>query len=126
MDKNDVKILIVDDEPLVASSVECFFEDRDWNVIVDESGEDALKTISDSSIKFAIVDIRLGGMTGEQFIREAYELRQDIVYIICTGSPNYTVDESLYKIPALHKKIFKKPVTDLSALESAIAEYCKE
>lgn len=122
MDKNDIKILIIDDEPLVASSVECFLEDRDWNVVVDESGEDALETIVDETIKFAIVDIRLGGMTGEEFIREAYLKRPDIIYIICTGSPNYTVDESLYQIPALYKQIFKKPVKDLSVLETTIAE----
>lgn len=122
MDKNSLKVIIIDDEPLVADSVECFLEDRDWNVVVAESGEIALDMIKDMSIKVAIVDIRLGGMSGEQFIRKAYDVRDELKFIICTGSPNYMMDDRLHEIPTLYGEIFKKPVNDLTVLEKAILE----
>ena len=64
-------ILIVDDEETIRQSLIDYFEDRLWRVIEAESGEAALKMLDSESPPGAIVDIRLGGMFGDTFIREA-------------------------------------------------------
>lgn len=123
MNKSDIKVLIVDDEPIVADSVECFLEDRDWNVNVVNSAEIALmEKLEDKSINICIVDIRLGGMSGEEFIRKAHAMNKDLKFLICTGSPNYLIDDSLHQIPALYGTVFKKPINDLMTLDAALMD----
>ena len=58
----------------------------------------------------AIVDIRMGGMTGDDFIRKACRKRPGMVFVICTASPGYRVPTDLLDLPNVYKKVFKKPI----------------
>jgi DNA-binding NtrC family response regulator len=113
-------ILIVDDEEFIRQSFADYFEDVGWQIIQAESGEHALQVLKNESPDCAIVDIRMGGMDGNKFIRSAHELNKNIVFLICTGSPEYCVPTDLQKFPRVSNNLFKKPITDIRELENEL------
>jgi len=62
------------------------------------------------------------GMDGNEFIRQAIEKKTDMAFIICTGSPEYSVPEDLKQFACVSNHLFKKPVTDISKLEKKLLE----
>lgn len=113
-------ILIVDDEHYVRQSFCDYFEDRCWEIFSASSGEAALELLKDQACSAAIVDIRMGGMDGETFIRHAYENHPKMVFVICTGSPEYEASQDVLQKPFVSEKVFSKPVTDIENLEKTI------
>jgi len=120
MDVKDRCILVVDDEIFIRQSFIDFFEDRLWRAIEAESGEQALEILDHETPLGAIVDIRLGGMDGNTFIRKACQKNPGLAFVICTGSPEYDVPPDLRDLPGVAQQIFRKPVTDIGRLEQAL------
>lgn len=110
-------VLIVDDEIIIRQSFMDYFEDRLWRVLEADSGEQALEIMEKESPQAAIVDIRLGGMDGNAFIRDAYRKKPKTAFVICTGSPEYDLPADLQKLPGVSGHVFRKPVTDMAKLE---------
>lgn len=123
MTSNEKKILIVDDEPNIRQSFLDFFEDRDWQVFSTDSGEAALEVLETQPCNAAVVDIRMGGMDGETFIRKAYEKCPEMFFVMCTGSPEYKAPEDLKKSPCVCDQIFGKPVINMGELEQKILNF---
>ena len=119
-------VLIIDDEHFVRQSFLDYFQDRLWDVIGAESGEEALAILEKESPHCAIVDIRLGGMDGNAFIREAYLKRTKMAFVICTGSPEYDIPADVRKLPGVSDRVFKKPVANLADLEEEILRLIAE
>ena len=117
MEETNKTILIVDDEAAVRQSFYDYFEDRLWRPRQAESGEQALEILERESPRGVIVDIRMGGMDGNAFIREAIIKRPKAAFVICTGSPEYDIPADLLTFPGVSEQIFKKPVTDMARLE---------
>jgi DNA-binding NtrC family response regulator len=117
----DKLILVVDDESFVRQSFVDFLEDNLWLTYQAESGEDALELLKTVKISAAIVDIRLGGMVGDEFIRKALIQHPDMVFLICTGSPEYHIPPDLLKSGKVSSKLFKKPVYQMSELDIELA-----
>lgn len=113
-------ILIIDDEEIVRESFAYHFEDRLWRCIMAESGEEALDILEEASPHCAIVDIRMGGMDGNAFIREAHLKRPQMVCVICTGSPEYVIPDDVRKLPTVSNLVFNKPVTKMAELEGEL------
>lgn len=115
-------VLIVDDEPFIRQSFVDYFEDRLWRVMSSESGEEALEMLEKESPRGAIVDIRLRGMDGDTFIRNAAKVRSNMVFLICTGSPEYGIPDDLLEMSGVSSHIFWKPVTNIAELEEHLAQ----
>lgn len=115
-------ILIVDDEIYIRQSFIDYFEDRDWMVFDADSGESALELLKTQACSAAIVDIRMTGMDGETFIRNASKKHLDMVFVICTGSPEYETSEDLRQCPKVADQVFGKPVTNIDKLENTVKE----
>ncbi len=113
-------ILILDDESGVRQSLFDYFEDHLWNPIMAESAEEALLLIEKENPVAAIVDVRLPGMNGSDFIREAVRRQISMVFIICSGSSEYEFPQDLKSMASVCNDFFKKPVQDLSVLESEV------
>ena len=122
MDERKKTVLILDDEANIRQSLADYFEDNLWHIILAESGEEALKILESESADGAIVDIRLPGITGDEFIRQACNRKLNMAYIICTGSPVYNVPLDLEKIPCVHNQVFRKPISDLAKLEKVLKQ----
>lgn len=120
-DGKDMKtILILDDEDIVRNSFIDYFEDHSWRTVSAESGEEALKLITENSPDVAIVDIRLPGMDGDEFIRRAHHQNSTMVFVIYTGSPGYDISEDLRGLPNVSRFLFKKPVASMDHLKEEI------
>ena len=121
MDEPVKKVLFVDDEINIRQSFADYFEDNLWETLQAENGEQALEILRTEAPQGAVVDIRMGGMDGNAFIREAYEKNPDLNFIICTGSPEYDVPPDLKALPRVSDTLFRKPVANLSELELTLS-----
>ena len=115
------KVLFVDDEINIRQSFADYFEDNLWETLQAETGEQALEILKTEAPQGAVVDIRMGGMDGNTFIRTAYHANPHLNFIICTGSPEYDVPPDLKKWARVSDTLFRKPVTDMAELEKTLS-----
>jgi len=113
-------IIIVDDEKIIRETLGDFFEDSGWNVSTFSSGEEALLFLEKNSVEYAIVDGRLSGMKGTEFIRKACRLKSGIKYVIYTGASDITIEDDLRKSGVTEKNIVMKPAMGFSVLLNAL------
>ena len=118
-------ILILDDEAAVRQSLVDHFEDRCWRTLEAGSAEEAVKLLGLEQPDAAIVDIRLPGMDGNDFIRQLNQRSTSMVFVICTGSPEYLVPIDLQQLPNVSSRLIKKPVTNLDELEAELLRLMK-
>jgi DNA-binding NtrC family response regulator len=114
-------VLIIDDEIFIRQSFADYFEDHLWFTLQAESAEQALQLLETETPQGAIVDIRLGGMDGDAFIREAHQKKPDMVFVVCTGSPEYDVPHDLLQLPSVSSRIFRKPVVDMAEVKQELS-----
>ena len=125
MDEPVRKVLFVDDEINIRQSFADYFEDNLWETLQAENGEQALEILKTESPHGAVVDIRMGGMDGNTFIRNAYDKNPNLNFIICTGSPEYDVPQDLKDLPRISNTLFRKPVADMAELEQTLSRLIK-
>lgn len=114
-------VLIVDDDESVHSNIQAYLEDEGYQVCIAESGEQGLVCLESFQPQFAIVDMRLPGITGDQFIKQAQSLQPGLQFLIHTGSVEYELPEFLRGHPQVRQSIFYKPLLNM---ESLVTEMC--
>jgi len=115
-------ILIIEDEQYLNLIIRDAFEDENFKVYSAFSGEEGLLQLEKNSIDVCIVDIRLPGMTGNDFILAAHKLYPLLKFIIHTGSTDYLIPEQLKKTGIKKEHFFLKPVTDLTEIVNVAIE----
>lgn len=81
-----MEILFVDDEKNVLHSLRRLFMDEDYEVIVANSGEEALEILRvNPNIGLIVSDQRMPGLTGVDFLEKAKEIVPDAIRILLTG-----------------------------------------
>lgn len=113
-------VLVVEDEPLLNRTICDTLEDEEFNVYSAFSGEKALELLQDLSVDVCTVDMRLRGMTGNEFIVKAHKLYPHLRFIIYTGSANYSIPQKLRLIGIRPEHTFSKPLGDLMQLAKTI------
>ena len=111
--------MILDDDRHVRKSLAMMLEDEGYDITEVESAEDAMKTIEQEQFALIIVDLRLPGMNGTEFIDKAMERWANLHFIIYTGSPEFRVPSSLASASAVSDSVFLKPMT---GCEDMVAE----
>mgnify|MGYP001557156689 CR=1 FL=1 len=125
MDEPLKTVLLVDDEKIIRQSFADFFEDNLWETLQAANGEQALEILKTQTPQGAIVDIRMDGMDGNAFIRQAHEKYPNLCFIICTGSPEYDVPADLKNRARVSAALFRKPVSDMAELEQTLSSLIK-
>jgi len=97
-----------------------------WQPIQAGSAEEALVLIEEKQPDAAVVDIRLPGMDGNDFLREAIRKGYTMASVICTGSPEYTVPPDLLNYSCISSRLYKKPVSELAELEKELLRIMKK
>jgi len=70
--------------------------------------------------RISVIDQRLPGMDGDDFIRRAMRLNRDMAYVIFSGSIEYELPADLMACDCVSNQVFIKPLADLEPLEQAI------
>ncbi|MGV8038707.1 MAG: sigma-54-dependent transcriptional regulator [Thermoanaerobaculaceae bacterium] len=80
-----VRLLVVDDEQHVRTSLACWFREEGYEVEIAASGKDALAALARGGAQILLVDIKMPGMDGLELQRRARELAPDCTIIIMTA-----------------------------------------
>jgi DNA-binding NtrC family response regulator len=116
-----IRILIVDDESLIASSLKVFLEDEGFLVAVAGSGEEALELIKrEVEFDVCVMDMRLPGLDGNATIRQLHDMSPQMRFIIHTGSIDYRVPADLQNLGIRADHLFHKPLIDMKPIADAI------
>ncbi|MFH1372555.1 MAG: response regulator [bacterium] len=83
-----IRILVVDDEPIVVSLVRDALEDDDYELATAGSGPEALAQIKAGEFNLIITDIRMPEINGIELVQRARAVHPDIFVIFMTGYAN--------------------------------------
>ncbi len=104
---DEVKILLVDDEPAICHLIEEMLKFEGYLVDVSFSGTDALDMINNCDYQMLITDIKMPGIDGLELIEKAKEKNPEIRTIIITGYT--TVDTVVQSLRRGVDDYIKKP-----------------
>jgi DNA-binding NtrC family response regulator len=113
-------VLVLDDDLHVRESMVIALEDEGLTVYQAESSEVAFRMLDTVQIDLVIVDLRLPGMDGVEFISKAIKLWPDLKFIIYTGSPEYDISPEIASEARVSKIIFLKPLMDCKTIFAEI------
>jgi CheY-like chemotaxis protein len=111
---NAVRVLVVDDEPMVRSVLAKLLKLRGHEVIQAASGAEALSTLNARSVDLVFTDQGMPEMNGRLLARKIRERFQQLPIVLLTGDTDAGVPD--HDVNLVMAKPFK-----LDALESAIS-----
>nr|MBN2278203.1 response regulator [candidate division Zixibacteria bacterium] len=88
------RVLVVDDEEIIAQSLKDFLEMRDYDVLTADSGYKALDLLNNSKADIIITDVRMPGMTGEDLLTAVKNRFPHIPVLLMTGYSNMNAQEA--------------------------------
>ncbi len=95
-------ILLVDDEPLILSVGRTFLEQQGYQVLLAESGNEALEIYREkqSEVQLVIVDLTMPGLSGQETLRELVDIDSSAKVLIASGYSETRLNEQDRKISA--------------------------
>ncbi|NMC50709.1 MAG: response regulator [Desulfovibrio sp.] len=110
MDPERAHIMIIDDEERIRDLLVHFLEDFDkFAVSVAPSGERALEILAACPAEVAVVDMRLPGISGVEFIQAAAARGLCRWFVLHTGSNDLALTEDLRRLGMTDEDVFYKP-----------------
>lgn len=120
MNKDLPRVFIVEDEPMVRDQVFYYLDDFDeFRLESAESGEEALLQLAEEAADVCIVDLRMPGMNGVDFIRAAQSRDLCRRFIVHTGVVDTTLELEMASLGLTEQDILLKPV-DLENLQARV------
>ncbi len=106
---SNVKVLIVDDDPIVLDSCKRVFEAEGFEVCLVPSADQALKVIKNTIFDILLIDVKMPERDGMYLIRAVKKQRPEIPVVVMSGYPTpETIAEGL-KLGA--EEFIAKPFT---------------
>ena len=97
-------ILVVEDEALIRHLVVDTLSDEGHSVWAAPSGEDGLRQLESETPDLLIVDLRMPGMSGQEFVRRQRQNGHSIPVVVHSGSSEAKqVGRELGAIAVIHK-----------------------
>ena len=116
--KEQVKILIADDEKVIRNMLTEHLTDEGFSVVAVPSGEAALEVFRDDPNHLVITDIRMGGMTGIELLGEIKKLDEDALVIMITS--HASLDNAVATLKAGAYDYIFKPFQDLESVTEVV------
>jgi len=88
MNKDNVKILVVDDEDGILDVTEGFFERKGYHVYTAGNGEKALDIINRKKIDCVFTDINMPVMDGLELAEQIRQIDRTLPVVVMTGYPS--------------------------------------
>jgi len=105
------KILIVDDDPLVADSLAVFLKSRGYDVIVETDSHRALRTLKDgTTVDLLLTDVNMPGLDGFALLKEVRKVDPNLVTVMLTGYG--TIESAVKAMRDGAEDYITKPVID--------------
>lgn len=124
MNKDSLKVLIVDDEQGIRRSLSVFLEDEGMEIETANSAPEVLLKENINSFNLSIVDIRMPDFSGDKLIIKLHELNKNMKFIIYTGSQQFSISPQLQEIGLSNDMVLYKPLEDLKELSNLIKKLC--
>jgi two-component system nitrogen regulation response regulator NtrX len=113
-------ILIVDDEPDIASTLSMLMTDEGYQVITASNGQEALKLFSSHPVDVVISDIRMPIVDGLSLLRRIKALDPEAAIIMMTGFASVENAVSAMKENGAYDYLMK-PLEDIDALVMSVS-----
>ena len=113
-------VLVLDDEELLRESLALYLETQGFAVLQAGSAEEALALLPQYPCQAAVVDIRLPGLTGLDFIARAHAAWPGMRFVVYTGSPGVRLGPELEAAGLGPGDIIAKPAAGLEVLAAAL------
>ncbi|MDO8282729.1 MAG: sigma-54 dependent transcriptional regulator [Thermodesulfovibrionia bacterium] len=82
---HNVKILVVDDEELIRSSIKKHLDKEGYEVLTAESGDEGLKTLKVQLPDIVLLDLHMPGISGMETLEAIKKFNKDTVVVIITA-----------------------------------------
>ncbi|MBI2419386.1 MAG: response regulator [Ignavibacteriales bacterium] len=115
-----MKILLLDDDERLRFNLKLFLQDEGLDCCDYTNAEDALEALANDIFNIAIVDIRLPGKNGEEFIVAAKNMVPTLHFIIHTGTANYVLPQEILDLGVSRLAVLHKPVENMHIILDAI------
>lgn len=117
--KEDVGILIVDDEQIIRDLLVEHLTDEGFKASAVPSGEEALEVFKDNRDLLVITDIRMEGMSGIELLEKIREIDEEAVVIIITS--HAALDSAVSALKAGAYDYIYKPFEDLDQITGVVS-----
>lgn len=118
-----VLVMVLDDHASLRRNLVALLKDEGFLVVEAGSGEEALQIVRATAVDVVIVDIRLPGMNGNEFIEAAHALRPALHFVIHTGAEDYVVPDELRRFGLTDDSVFLKPLSEPGALFTRLRSF---
>ena len=112
----EMKILLIDDDEWIRDSLSIFFEAEGCHVLALETAEEGLSAIKDQAFDLIIVDYKLPGMDGLEFLKRIHNTQPGAIKVLITAYRNDSVVSEAKKLK-IHGFI-EKPFTSDTIMAS--------
>lgn len=85
--RNNIRILVVDDDESIRTVLKVNLEDKGYIVDTAENGSEAFKKIDEKFFNIALIDIRLPDIDGIEFLEKIEKRFPRTIKLIVTGFP---------------------------------------
>lgn len=110
-------ILVLDDEERVRELLMDYLGEYDeFELFGAASAEDALELLRQRPAELCVVDMRLPGMDGAEFIESAAAAKLCHHFIVHTGSVDFSVSQALQDLGMVKADVFYKPANAADVL----------
>lgn len=86
-----IRVLVVDDEPLVGEAAERILRSYGYAVSVAHSAEQALQILAQQSVHLCLSDLHMPGISGQDFLQQVHRRYPEIPVVIVTGDTSMEV-----------------------------------
>lgn len=94
--ENKIKILVLDDEPIVGERLKGSLERAGFHVDAFSSSREALGQLRSEKYDILVTDLKMSGPDGMEVLREARQLNPEIKSVVITGfATTETAEEAL-------------------------------
>ena len=120
----DMKILLIDDDEWIRDSLRIFFEAEGCQLMAFETAEEGLAELKDQTYDLIIVDYKLPGLDGLEFLKRTHDAQSDAIKVLITAYRNDKVISEAKKLKV--QGFIEKPFTSdsfMASLAHLIAMY---
>ena len=111
MSNGQAKLMIVDDDPLVADSLSVFLQSRGYDVSVETDAHRAIRSLKEGmAVDLILTDVNMPGLDGFGLLKELKKIDPSIVVVMLTGYG--TIESAVKAMREGAEDYVTKPVID--------------